>query len=260
MKRARPLALAVLVTLVGTANAETPTSAQAPTPTPAQAQVKSEAEVNAVRDQAVQEDLLVQARRMIEEGNTANAVATADKVIGYYESNHPESESRWYVARTPQETLAYMVIAATGKDKDQGKRSATALYAPWADAYYMKAYALVELGQPEDAKAALEHAIHLSPYNSQYLSELGNIYQGEKNWPKTLDLFTRAEGGAAFSPPDQKMADSTRAKRGLGYVLVELGRFDEAEKKYTECLAMDPGDDKSKQELAYVRAVRAKSK
>lgn len=106
---------------------------------------------------------------------------------------------------------------------------------------------------------AFEHAIALSPYNSQYISELGNLYQSEKNWPKALERYTAADDGAAFTPESQQIGDSTRAKRGIGYVLIELGRFDEAERKYQECLALDPHDEKAKQGLEYIRSVRSKT-
>jgi tetratricopeptide (TPR) repeat protein len=251
MRRSWVLA-AVMIASLGAANAQE----RAPAP------AKSGTETKPVdREQAAQDDLLAQARRQVDEGNTADAVATLDKIIGYYESKYPEAKQRWFVARSSQEALGYMLTAAVDMDKGKDKRSAAALYATtWPDAYYMKGYALVELGQPGDAKIALEHAIHLSPYNSQYLSELGNIYQGEKNWPKTLEIYKKAEDVAEYSTPDENVRDATRAKRGLGYVLVELNRLDEAEVKYKECLALDPKDSKSQQELEYVRAVRAQGK
>jgi Flp pilus assembly protein TadD len=51
-----------------------------------------------------------------------------------------------------------------------------------------------------------------------------------------------------------------RARRGLGYVLVELGKLDEAEKKYQQCLVDDPKDRKAAAELEYVRGLKAKAK
>jgi tetratricopeptide (TPR) repeat protein len=257
MRRSWVLA-AIMIANLGAAYAQETT----PAPAKSGAETKTATDAKAVdQEQAAQMDLLWAAQHQTEEGNTADAVATLDKIIGYYESKHPDAQSRWFVARTPQETLAYMMMAIADREKSRDKRSATALYAlAWAEAYYMKGYALVELGQLDDAKAALEHAIQLMPYNSKYLSELGNIYQGEKNWTKSLDLYKRAEDGAAFTPKDQQVSDTTRAKRGLGYVLVELNRLDEAEAKYKECLVLDPKDSKSQQELEYVRTVRAQGK
>jgi Flp pilus assembly protein TadD len=153
-----------------------------------------------------------------------------------------------------------MAMAVVDTEKGTDKREASALIVAWADAYYLKGYALVELRRSEDAKVALERAIHLSPFNSQYLSELANIYQDEKNWPKAFDLYSEAEAFATFSPSTREKLDTARAKRGQGYVLTELGRLDEAEAKYKECLAMDPNDAKAQHELEYIRAVRATSK
>jgi Flp pilus assembly protein TadD len=51
-----------------------------------------------------------------------------------------------------------------------------------------------------------------------------------------------------------------RARRGLAYVFVELGKLAEAEKKYEQCLAADPKDTRAAQELEYVRGLRAKTR
>jgi hypothetical protein len=41
---------------------------------------------------------------------------------------------------------------------------------------------------------------------------------------------------------------------------VELGKLEEAEKIYQQCLAADPNDTRAKQELEYVRGLRVKGK
>ena len=50
------------------------------------------------------------------------------------------------------------------------------------------------------------------------------------------------------------------ARRGQGYVLVELGKLDEAEEKYQQCIAANPNDNKAKAELDYIRERKAKRK
>jgi len=68
-----------------------------------------------------------------------------------------------------------------------------------------------------------------------------------------LKYFQDAERFAeGFTPDNDKAFELAIARRGLGYVLVELGRLDEAEEKYRQCLAADPNDVKAKNELAYV--------
>jgi tetratricopeptide (TPR) repeat protein len=100
----------------------------------------------------------------------------------------------------------------------------------------------------------------LSPLNSQYRSELGEIYQLEKNWAKAKQQFEEAEDNAKLSPEHAKAGELGRARRGLAYVFVELGELDEAEKKYQQCLAADPTDMRAKRELDYVRELKAKRK
>jgi tetratricopeptide (TPR) repeat protein len=124
----------------------------------------------------------------------------------------------------------------------------------------MKAYALQDLGRIGEAKSAVKMALELSPWNSQYLSELGNIYQHEKSWLKAKETFEAAEEHAQLAPDDTKAGELARARRGLGYVFVELGQLDEAEKKYRQCLAADPKDAKAAKELEYVRGLRTKGK
>jgi tetratricopeptide (TPR) repeat protein len=91
-----------------------------------------------------------------------------------------------------------------------------------------------------------------------YLSELGSIYKLEKNWPEAKKTFEAAEEHAALSPDDLKASELGLARRGLGYVLVELGQLAEAEKKYQQCLKDDPNDKKAAAELEYVRGLKAK--
>ena len=124
----------------------------------------------------------------------------------------------------------------------------------------MKGYALQDLSRLGEAKSAVQRAIELSPWNSQYLAELGEIYQLEKNWPKAKQAFEAAEEHAQLSPDDARAGELARARRGLGYVFVELGRLADAEKKYQQCLATDPKDTKAAKELEYVRGLRAKTK
>ena len=140
------------------------------------------------------------------------------------------------------------------------KNNAIALSSTWSDAYFMKAYALQDLRRLGEAKATLQQALKMSPFNAQYLAEMGEIYALEKNWSKAEQLYREAEDNAPLSPQVSRSDDLARARRGLGYVLVELGKLDEAEKKYQQCLAANPNDAKAKAELQYVREQKAKRK
>jgi Flp pilus assembly protein TadD len=196
---------------------------------------------------------LQQAWRLMQERKPVEAIAVLDPLIASYEAKYINGGKRVYEARTSQESLLYMLMAA--KDK----QSAVVAKGVWGEANYAKGYTLIEMDRLDDAKPALERAIAISPRNSKYLGELGHIYQSKGNWPDALATFALAEEGAsAFSPPQNRVREWTRALRGSGYVLVELGRLDEAEAKYRKCLELDPADQKAVGELRYIQDLRSK--
>lgn len=199
------------------------------------------------------EKVLTEGAQFIQARKPAEAIPYFDRVIAGYEETYKGEEAKLYCARWQIESLMYLLESATAKTPAK-------LISPnWAFAYYMKAYSLLEIGRIADAKASLERAIALSPRNSQFLSEMGNIYQREKNWPKAMEVFLASESAAReFSPPDLKNVELARALRGLGYVYIELGRLDDASKMYRQCLEIDATDVKALNELRYIQGLKAK--
>jgi tetratricopeptide (TPR) repeat protein len=198
--------------------------------------------------------LLQDARHLIDSKNPAAAIAKCDTVVDAFKAHYGGSKQKIFCGRTPEERLGEMLKAA------EDKNSAIGLSSTWADAYFMKAYALQDLHRLGEAEATLQQALKMSPFNAQYLSEMGEIYTLEKNWPKAEQLYREAEDNAPLSPAVSRADDLAKARRGLGYVLVELGKLDEAEKKYQQCVAANPSDSKAKAELQYVREQNAKKR
>lgn len=198
--------------------------------------------------------LLQDARHFIDSKNPAAAIPKCDAVINAYKAYYGARKEKIYCARSGPETLGSLLKAAVDKN------NAIALTSTWSDAYFMKAYALQDLRRLNDAKATLQQALKLSPFNSQYLGELGQIYSLEKNWPEAMNAFKEAEDNANLAPDVSRADELARARRGQGYVLVELGKLDEAEDKYQQCIAANPKDSKAKAELDYVREQKAKRK
>jgi tetratricopeptide (TPR) repeat protein len=198
--------------------------------------------------------LLQEARHLIDSKNPGAAIAKCETVINAFKSHYGSGKLKIFCARSPEESLGLLMKAAVDKN------SATVLSFLWSDAYFMKAYALEDVNRLGDAKTTLEQALKLSPFNAQYLAEMGQIYAREKNLPKAQQLYREAEDNAPLSPPEARAGDLARARRGLGYVLVELGKLDEAEKKYQQCIASNLNDTKAKVELQYVREQKAKQK
>jgi tetratricopeptide (TPR) repeat protein len=204
--------------------------------------------------------LVEKARTLITKKQPQEGIANCDKVIARFNDHYANSKEKVYCARSSTESLGYLLQAAADLDKgkSEGKKNAIVLSSTWASAYFLKGYALQELGRVGDAKAVLRLALKLSPWSSLYLSELGSIYKLEKNWTEAKKTFEAAEEHAALSPNELKAVELGIARRGLGYVFVELGQLAEAEKKYQQCLKDDPKDTKAAAELEYVRGLKAK--
>ncbi|HZX32533.1 MAG TPA: tetratricopeptide repeat protein [Rhodocyclaceae bacterium] len=191
--------------------------------------------------------------RLLMTGKPKEAIKLFEQVAASYEDRFKDDNAKFFSARTQPETLMYLMEAAASKN------SAKVVSQNWAYAYYLKAYALVELGNFTDAKPSLERALALSPRNAQFLAELGNIYQREKDWKSALETFELAEAAAKeFSPPNMKNVELSRAWRGQGFVHIEQNRLDDAEKLYLRCLELDKNDAKALNELRYIEKLRQK--
>jgi tetratricopeptide (TPR) repeat protein len=199
-------------------------------------------------------NLVREAQKLLKEKKLPGAIEKCDQVIASFEAHYGNRKEKFYCARTSAESLGYMLKAAAENTK------AVALSPTWAEAYFNKAYALQDLGRTAEAKSNILLAVELSPWNCKYLCELGSIYKLEKNWLKAKEVFELAEDQAPIGPDEVKAVELGQARRGLGYVLVELGKLDEAEKKYQQCLVDDPKDTKAAAELEYVRGLKAKAK
>lgn len=175
-------------------------------------------------------------------------------IIEAFNSNYGNDGKHIYCSRGQSETLFYLLKAVEKKEE------AVVVSPLWSDAFYLKGYASLDLGNIEDAKTFIKKAIELSPSNSMYLSELGHIYQVERKWIEAMELYKRAEESAnAYSPENLKNNELTRAMRGVGYCLIELGRLDEAEEIYKKCLEIDDKDKHALNELKYIQSLRSKS-
>ena len=205
--------------------------------------------------------LIDEARTLLKNKQPQAAIANCEKVIAAFKNHYANSKEKIYCARSSAESLGYLLQSAANTDKGkEAKKNAIVLSSTWASAYFLKGYGLQELGRIAEAKSALLLALELSPWNSLYLSELGSVYKLEKNWKEAKKTFDAAEEHAALSPDELKASELGLARRGQGYVLVELGQLAEAEKKYLQCLKDDPNDKKAAAELEYVRNLKAKTK
>ncbi len=175
-----------------------------------------------------------------------------EPTIAQFDKEYSGYPGHVYCARNPEEARLYMIQAAAKNQHAQAISSA------YAFAYYLKGYILVDRNDFAGALPFLQKAADLSPSNAQFLSELGHVLQQSRQWQKSLEVFDRAiEGARLLSGNADHSAELRRALRGRGYCLIELQRYDEAEKVYAECLELDPNDGTAKGELAFIKERRA---
>lgn len=201
--------------------------------------------------------LMLDGKRLLtERGRPKAAIDEAyDPVINYYKRTYADPEKKVYTARTTEESLYYLVLASINN------KSAIVLDSTWSDAYLMKGYASLDLGELEQAHEALSAAIELAPNNPQYLSEMGFWHQVNRDMESSLVSYkAAAEAAEMISNHDLKVEELTRALRGQGYALVEMQRLDEAEVLYNKCLVLNKKDDKARNELAYIKKLRQDGK
>lgn len=203
-------------------------------------------------DATIQAKRLHAARQLMNVGKPDEAIkAHLDPVIRHYEEKYAQESRKVYCSRSSPETLAYMVEAAAKK------KEAIAVGPEWSMAYFMKGYVLLDMNRAAEARQNLERALDHSPYNAQYLNELAHVLQKEKSWDESQKLFVRAEECArTFSPEGAAIGEQTRALRGQGYNLVELGKLAEAKAVYRKCLKLDAGDRAAQAELKYLETLQ----
>ncbi|PTQ12220.1 diguanylate cyclase [Sphingomonas oleivorans] len=201
------------------------------------------------------EKLEREAIALIRAKRSAEALPILDAAIAAEDKSHADEKRQIFCSRAMIDALVYAAMGA------KMKRDTLVLGPTWANVLFLKGFVLVDVGRAEDAKPFFDRAIELSPLNAQYLAELGEWNKSRKEWTQAFELFQRASDAAEFAPDDDmKNFEKRRALRGMGYVLIEQGKLDEAERFYRQCLKLDPSDSIAKAELAYIREQKAKLK
>jgi predicted Zn-dependent protease len=215
--------------------------------TPALAQAPQETPEQKARDARLGEAITA-----IQSQKPGEATTILQTLLADYEKLYAGEKRKIYCAHDLQEGVRYMGVAATMKQE------AITIEPSWCIALWARGFALIDMNQLDAAVPFLERAVALSPAHPHYLSELAYAYQTQKKWQLSYDYYSRAAAGAAFEQGDQRKKSLRRAWFGMAFDLVELGRFEEAEKLFTQCLELFPDDQKVKDELDYVREQRAK--
>jgi tetratricopeptide (TPR) repeat protein len=205
-------------------------------------------------DEAPLRPLMTEGVQAAKTGKPAVAVKIFDEIDQKFKDAYANGP-RVYCSRGPTETVLYL----TKSTAERG--SAIAIDPLWCDAIYLKAYSLIELGRATDAANELDRVLKMAPNNSEYLNERAHLFTQARDFTAAIAMFKQSEQDSALTP-DPKVSSEfkSRACRGIGYALTEMGKLDESEAKYLRCLTIDPNDQKSKGELAYIARLKASKK
>lgn len=181
-------------------------------------------------------------------GNPQRAIDDyLDKAIGWFERTYLASGKAIYSAQSTEQAILYSALP------QEPKREVLVVEGKWAELYLIKAYALIELGRLSDARVALEGAMTLAPMSARLVSEYAYTFQEEQNWNRAIEEYRRAADLAEnWTDEALRTEELTRAWRGEGFALIELGRLDEARALYRKCLKLNRKDEAARNELKYI--------
>jgi tetratricopeptide (TPR) repeat protein len=138
------------------------------------------------------------------------------------------------------------------QEKHGSPRGVTWLRNAYPRAHYYMGFLCVKRKQFERAVQFLDKGMILEPTNPKFKFEKAQalLHSGRK--AESLALYDEVnEIGPYVTAHDLAMA-----RRGRGFVLIELGRLDEAEAAFKASLEIDPGNKVALHELAYIDHLR----
>ena len=183
----------------------------------------------------------------------AKALALVEPVIAASGIMTPKPETDYVCADGGADTLMKLM------DKAVARKNAIAIPSSVCSALFIKGFVLIDLNRRTEAEPFLRRATELDPTNVHYLNEYAEWWKSQRQWIKAYELFSRAALMTADQPPEGRAAIHARSLRGMGYTLIELGRLDEAERKFDESLRLEPGSRAALSELQYIKEQRARA-
>ena len=192
------------------------------------------------------------AMALLQRGQAAQALPQLDKLVAEADAVFKrDTKNRVYAADDRNLVLASLLEAA------KRKQSAVVVSTDWIAPLYARAYALIELGQLDRARADLDRVLAISPYTPRALGERAQISMHRKDFAAAeVDLNKMREYGKMSANPADAIGYQGFALRGLGYIAVERKQWDKALGFYNEALKLNPNDDKAKAEIDFIRRSR----
>ena len=168
--------------------------------------------------------------------NPGRALEMVKPLLADFEKRYAGEKRHIFCAVNSSQQKAYLSDAAAAK------LDVVTIEPDWCRAQYIRGYALIDLGKMDDALAAFRHLTDLAPKNSRYLNELGYVLADQKEYADAAKAYERSLAAVDLSPDDYDR-EKCVAYRGIGYNMAKLGKLDDAEAAYRNCLAIGIDSD-----------------
>jgi tetratricopeptide (TPR) repeat protein len=198
-------------------------------------------------------DIITQAVNAVHARHPEQAIDLVDTVLKDFEASR--APDTVYFCVTSQTD----VILISAMQAKLGKRPIIFIDDGACSAAFLRGFALVDLNRSAEAAPFLKQAEEMEPLSVHYMNEYAEWHKSNKQWQRAFDLFKEAEVRALMSTSDGKAHPHARALRGMGFCLIEMGRLDEAEAKFSESLKFQPDSEAAATELAYIKRLREKA-
>ena len=148
--------------------------------------------------------------------------------------------------------LAEFVCAVALAKREKDERGIVWMKPSYSRAHYLLAYIALESSDVETASQHIDEGLRLEPGHPTLLAEKALILLNRQRPAAALAFYQQA----ATSHPCVLNNQKALALRGQGVSLVQLGRFEEAEKPLIKSLEIEPDNAVAQRELAYIDAIR----
>lgn len=196
--------------------------------------------------------VVLAAAKAMQAGRPVDAIAMIDPALAAFDRQYAGEKRRLICTWGPHDTLAGLFGAAI----DGG--DAIAVKGDWCDALFIKGFSLVYLKRTGEGIPYLERAVAMARGHAHFLNELAYAYGTQRDWVRTAATYQHAADAAERGDRARRIEDKARALRGLGYALVEQGKWEEAEAAYREAVKLAPKDKRAPAELQYIAQHRPK--
>lgn len=171
---------------------------------------------------------------------------------------YPIMEQRgedWIVRGSDMGDTLILTTAASAAGQAAGKTTMTVVQSPnvYPDIALLLGAEAVERGEYAEAIAVLDRGLKIQPGNWLLINERLAALLGQSRWADALALAdeTLASSDLLVS------LHAAPFHRRRGSSLIELGRLDEASAAFEASLETEPGSATAKNELDYIRQLRA---